>query len=693
MDEAEQGPGPRDPEIPQQPGVTSDGSTAAASADTGEQAAAPPPSDADWTRNLTTIAVVAPKPRPAPVVESVPAVEPSATSDGDADADAGGEADAEAVVDASEDGTAGPESAAEQIPGLPRRGGDLPSRPVAEDAASASDEASSPKETEPVAEAATDDTADARLKSLVAAWVAVSDTDTDTDADTDEAEDEAADSPTDVPEADVAAFDAFAPKGEAPGDADVDDDSDAYSDVAAAFDEPAEPVASSVGDDAVDAPVLPASDADVAAESVEPPEGDGGAVGAPAAADPDTALLNPVEAASDPDTALLKPVGESGAKGADLDSWVASLGARPAELEAKAADAPAEADASDGDGDGGKESVPARRRFINPWLGGAAAIALLLAGAAAIDNPFTIATAERVPVSDVPRMSDPEPDQNSGPVNGGLPANLELPPLLPAAAPGSSASPSQSASASGATSGRPFTLPPAQTPASTVTGSNGIPQLVLSAYKQAAEYMAKADPKCRLPWELLAGIGRVESGHANGGQVSTTGSALTPILGPRLDGTNSTRAIRDTDRGVFDFDTEFDRAVGPMQFIPTSWNAYAMDGNKDGKKDPQNIYDATLTAGRYLCAGDRDLSTEAGLDKAIFSYNQSPEYVRTVKAWTAFYRQGVRPITVAPPPAPSRPATSSKPPPSTPSKQSTSKAPTSASPSPSSSRASSASAG
>ncbi|WTW94356.1 lytic murein transglycosylase [Streptomycetaceae bacterium NBC_01309] len=619
------------------------------------------PSDGDWTRSLTTIAVVARKPRPEP--ESVPESELAAAPEPVAEAEPPEASavpvvpEAPAAAEDSEDADHGPaadaEPAAEVPLVLPRRRGD--------DSAGTGIPGTGAGDAEAPSVPAADDASDARLKSLVAAWVASSDTDSDAESDTETAEgtsaeasgetsDEASDGP-----ALEASYDAPA---ESPVEAPVVEPA-----VEPAVESPSDVLEKDVDESAapadvagVLAEVAPEADGEVA------PEGSGGPEGGPAATDPDTALLSPVEPAGGPDTALLTPVGQSGAKGADLDSWVASLGARPKELADKpaAASTEAPAEAADAD-DAAKETVPARRRFINPWLGGAAVVALLLAGAAAVDNPFTMATAERVPVSDVARMSDPEPDQDSGPVNGGVPLNLELPPLLPAAAPGASVLPSQSPSGP-APSGQPFTLPPlqTQTPASTVTGSNGIPQLVLSAYRQAAEYTAKADPKCRLPWELLAAVGRVESGHANGGQVSTTGTALTPILGPRLDGTRSTMAIRDTDKGALDFDTEFDRAVGPMQFIPTSWKAYAMDGNKDGKKDPQNVYDATLTASRYLCAGDRDLSTEAGLDKAIFSYNRSPEYVRSVKAWTVFYKQGVRPVAVTPPPP--APATSSKPP-------------------------------
>ena len=54
------------------------------------------------------------------------------------------------------------------------------------------------------------------------------------------------------------------------------------------------------------------------------------------------------------------------------------------------------------------------------------------------------------------------------------------------------------------------------------------------------------------------------------------------------------------------------------------------DGNGDGVADPQNIEDAALAAGRYLCAGGRDLSRQADLEEAILSYNHSSRYLRSV---------------------------------------------------------------
>jgi membrane-bound lytic murein transglycosylase B len=132
----------------------------------------------------------------------------------------------------------------------------------------------------------------------------------------------------------------------------------------------------------------------------------------------------------------------------------------------------------------------------------------------------------------------------------------------------------------------------------------GIPSTVLAAYRAAEAALAASNPSCRLPWNLVAGIGRVESGHASGGRVDGAGTTNGRILGPRLDGTTvGTATIRDTDGGALDGDAAFDRAVGPMQFIPGTWKSFAKDGNKDGVASPHNVFDAALAAGTYLCAG------------------------------------------------------------------------------------------
>jgi hypothetical protein len=176
--------------------------------------------------------------------------------------------------------------------------------------------------------------------------------------------------------------------------------------------------------------------------------------------------------------------------------------------------------------------------------------------------------------------------------------------------------------------------------ATTMRGRLGVPGIVLDAYRVAATRLAITNPRCHLTWSLLAGIGRIESGHARGGLTDPSGTTLTPILGPRLSGGSGTALILDTDRGLLDGDTTYDRAVGPMQFIPSSWSAYGVDGNGDGRANPHNVYDAATAAGRYLCSGNVYLTNPQQRYAAVFRYNHSDAYVTTVLAWADAYERG-----------------------------------------------------
>jgi chitodextrinase len=192
----------------------------------------------------------------------------------------------------------------------------------------------------------------------------------------------------------------------------------------------------------------------------------------------------------------------------------------------------------------------------------------------------------------------------------------------------------------------------------------GIPVNVLAAYIAAADTMTQRAPGCALTWEMLAGIGRVESQHAAGGNLRSDGTTVTPIIGPALP------SVSDTDRGRYDRDTRWDHAVGPMQFLPATWRTYGVDGNADGAKDPNNVYDSTLAAAQYLCAGGTNLAVEANLRAALYAYNPSASYVDTVLAWIrAYQRTGGIPVlptpsTSFPPPAPPTSTTPPTPPPS-----------------------------
>ncbi|MCO1659995.1 lytic murein transglycosylase [Pseudonocardia sp. S2-4] len=171
-----------------------------------------------------------------------------------------------------------------------------------------------------------------------------------------------------------------------------------------------------------------------------------------------------------------------------------------------------------------------------------------------------------------------------------------------------------------------------------VAEAQGLPERVVRAYGAAELALRAENPDCRLSWATLAGIGRVESHHGQIGQadVDSDGVARPSIIGVPLDGTEGTREILDTDGGLLDGDTLLDRAVGPMQFLPTTWERFGADGNGDGVNDPQQIDDAALAAGNYLCAGGRDTGTGPGWWAGVLTYNNSNAYGRLV--WAAVER-------------------------------------------------------
>ncbi|MFG2317759.1 lytic transglycosylase domain-containing protein [Streptomyces tendae] len=216
-------------------------------------------------------------------------------------------------------------------------------------------------------------------------------------------------------------------------------------------------------------------------------------------------------------------------------------------------------------------------------------------------------TADNVPTSDAPAEES---------ATGNSPYYTDLPPL-----------------------NSPNPSPTTGTPSSRGTSEAGIPATVLDAYKKAESELRRAKPGCNLPWQLLAAIGKVESGQARGGRVDASGTTIGRIIGPQLDG-NGFALIKDTDNGVYDGNSSYDNAVGPMQFIPSTWSWAGRDGNGDGKEDPNNVYDAALAAGHYLCRFDWDLSDQADLNRAILSYNNSQDYLNTVLSWLEHYRKG-----------------------------------------------------
>jgi len=184
----------------------------------------------------------------------------------------------------------------------------------------------------------------------------------------------------------------------------------------------------------------------------------------------------------------------------------------------------------------------------------------------------------------------------------------------------------------------PAASPTPLSPVVSSLASDGIPVVASLAYHHAADLANQRTLTCAIPWTLLAAIGRVESDHGRfAGSVLLANGVSTPrIIGIALNGVG-TGLVLDTDHGILDGDPVFDHAVGPMQFIPSTWAYYATDGNGDGVSDPFNIYDAAAGAGKYLCNAGANLRTRSGKIQAVLAYNHSNTYVATVLALEASY--------------------------------------------------------
>ncbi|PSK92934.1 membrane-bound lytic murein transglycosylase B [Murinocardiopsis flavida] len=272
-------------------------------------------------------------------------------------------------------------------------------------------------------------------------------------------------------------------------------------------------------------------------------------------------------------------------------------------------------------------TAPAERPAPRAGVMAAVAVASVLG--------LTGAVAGAVAVTDLsaaPETLPPGPRDRGGLVDQERPADQESPP-----AGGRTGAPGGDGAEA-----RPSPADAAPAPAAQwlerTADATGIPPRALRGYAAAQLRMEADQPECSLSWPTIAGIGSVESKHGTftGGEIGPDGRTTVDVIGIPLNGRDNTAAIRDTDNGALDGDSEWDRAVGPMQFIPSTWETWgtAADG---GEPDPHNIDDAALSAGRYLCADGRDMTTDDGWWAALMSYNRSTSYgedvLRTAKGY------------------------------------------------------------
>lgn len=184
-----------------------------------------------------------------------------------------------------------------------------------------------------------------------------------------------------------------------------------------------------------------------------------------------------------------------------------------------------------------------------------------------------------------------------------------------------------------------------------MTSDTPIPATALAAYQRAAAVLAEARPRCGLEWSLLAAIGKVESDHGTVGatDLRKDGMSVPALVGPPFDGRHHRATVRDSDGGRLDGDRTWDRAVGPLQVLPSTWTVVGVDGDGDGVRAPDDIDDAALAVGVALCAGRTGLDTRAGMREALLRYNASGAYADRVLAVERLYRDAGLPEASATP--------------------------------------------
>lgn len=167
-----------------------------------------------------------------------------------------------------------------------------------------------------------------------------------------------------------------------------------------------------------------------------------------------------------------------------------------------------------------------------------------------------------------------------------------------------------------------------------LAGPTDIPARVLQAYGLADLALRRTEPGCHLSWVTVAGLGRIESDHGrfHGAGVRADGEVTPPIVGVPLDGTDGNATIVGAGGA-------YSQALGPLQFLPTTWARWGTDTHGTGHADINNIDDAAVTAARYLCADGHDLATGPGWSAAVLSYNASEDYARRVYAAAQAYAQ------------------------------------------------------
>jgi len=188
--------------------------------------------------------------------------------------------------------------------------------------------------------------------------------------------------------------------------------------------------------------------------------------------------------------------------------------------------------------------------------------------------------------------------------------------------------------------------PPVSAPPPTVVmnspGALGIPTIALSAYRNAEQIVTASEPRLR---DQLEPAGRYWSHRINARQRRRHRRPRhrdPPHLRAALDGTlpgNEVIVQRNVKRRGHPRPARWDRCNS----CHDTWARYASDGKGGGVADPQNLYDSTLAAARYLCSGGLNLRDPTQVLAAILSYNNSMSYAQNVAGLGRGLRHGRNP--------------------------------------------------
>lgn len=176
-------------------------------------------------------------------------------------------------------------------------------------------------------------------------------------------------------------------------------------------------------------------------------------------------------------------------------------------------------------------------------------------------------------------------------------------------------------------------MPPTTTlPAPVGAGPGSVPAVAWQAIVRAS-IGSTVQGGCHVPAAMLGGVMWAESGFGThgGSQADDQGDVRPPIYGPALAPGSGFAEIPNDSYGLtLGVTGGWAMAVGPTQFLPSTWRVFGRDGNGDGRADPQNLYDAAAATAAYLCGHGYQENNPDAVRRALLAYNPSDAYVTQV---------------------------------------------------------------